>query len=62
MNLSKLYTCVASKPGFPFPILSCSFGEKSEGKPGWISHMIRWHCDIDLLDAKATMSLEKTRV
>ena len=31
---------VASNPGFPFRILSRSFGEKSEGKPGRISHVI----------------------
>ena len=26
--------------------LSRSFGEKSEGKPGRIFHVIRWHCDV----------------
>ena len=36
--------CVASNPGSPFRILSRSFGEKSEGEPGSISHVIRWHC------------------
>ena len=36
---------VASNPGFLFRILSrSSFGEKSEGKPGRISHMIQWQC------------------
>ena len=33
---------LASSPGFPFRILSRSFGEKSEGKPGRISYVIRW--------------------
>ena len=31
---------LASNPGFPVRILSRSFGEKSEGKPGRISHVI----------------------
>ena len=35
--------CVASNPGSPFRILSRSFGEKSEGEPGRISHVIWWH-------------------
>ena len=52
---------VASNPGFPFRIVSRSFGEKSEGKPGRISHVIRWHRDVDLPDAKATTSLENTQ-
>ena len=34
---------VASNPGSLFWILSRSFGEKSEGEPGRISHVIWWH-------------------
>ena len=34
---------LASNPGFPFRILSHSFREKSDRKPGRISHVIRWH-------------------
>ena len=37
---------VASNPGFTFRILSRSFGEKSEVKPGRIWHVIRWHRDV----------------
>ena len=37
---------LASNPGFPFRILCRSFGEKSEGKPGTVSHVIRWHRDV----------------
>ena len=50
---------VASFPGSLFRILSRSFGEKSEGEPGRISHVIRWHRDVNLPGIKATMSLEK---
>ena len=49
---------VASNPGFPFRILSCSFGEKSEVKPGQISHVIRWHRDVNVPFAKATRDVE----
>ena len=34
---------LASNPGSLFQILSRSFGEKSEGEPERISHLIRWH-------------------
>ena len=37
---------LASNPGSPFRILSRSFGEKSEGEPGRISHVIQWHRDV----------------
>ena len=49
---------LASNPGFPFRIWSRSFGEKSEGKPGRISHVIRWHRDVNLPSAKATRHTE----
>ena len=48
------WVCVSLEPRLPFRILSCSFGEKSEVKPGRISHVIRWHRDINLPSAKAT--------
>ena len=49
---------LASNPGSPFRILSRSFGEKSVGEPGRISHVIRWHCDINLPDVKVTRRTE----
>ena len=49
---------LALNPGFPFRILSRSFGEKSEVKPGRISHVIRWHHDVNLPSAKATRHTE----
>ena len=49
---------IALNPGFPFWILSRSFGEKSEVKPGRISHVIQWHRDINLSSAKATCHAE----
>ena len=49
---------LVSNPGFPFRILSRSFGEKSEGKPGRISHVIRWHRDVNLPSGKATRHTE----
>ena len=49
---------LASNPGFPFRILSRSFGEKSEGKPGRISHVIWWHRDVNLSFANATRHTE----
>ena len=51
-------TRLASNPGFPFRILSRSFEEKSEGKPGRISHVIRWHRDVNLPAAKAIRHTE----
>ena len=53
---------LASNPGSPFRILSRSFGEKSEEEPGRISHVIRWHRDVNLPGVKATTSLEKPDV
>ena len=53
---------VALNPGFPFRILSRSFGEKSEGKPWRIAHVIRWHRDVGSTGCKRDTSLEKTRV
>ena len=50
---------VASNPGSPFRILSRSFEEKSEGEPGRISHVIRWHRDVNLPGTDTTTSLEK---
>ena len=50
---------LASNPGSPFRILSRSFGEKSEEEPGRISHVIRWHRDVNLPGVKVTTSLEK---
>ena len=49
---------LASNPGFPFRILSHSFGEISEGKPGRISHVIQWHRDVNLSSANATRHTE----
>ena len=43
---AKSYRKLASNPGFTFRILSRSFGEKSEVKPGRIWHVIRWHRDV----------------
>ena len=37
---------VTSNSGFPFWILSHSFGVKSKGKPGMISLVIWWHNDV----------------
>jgi len=37
---------LVSNPEFTLQILSRSFGEKSEVKPGRISHVIQWHCYI----------------
>ena len=49
---------LASNPCSPFWILSRSFGEKLEGEPGRISHVIRWHRDINLPDVKVTRRTE----
>ena len=39
-SVHKTTKCIALNPPFPFRILFRSFGEKSEGKPGRISHVI----------------------
>ena len=57
-----MYAIGSLAPGFPFRILSRSFGEKSEGKSGRISHVIRWHRDVGSTGCKRDTSLEKTRV
>ena len=49
---------IALNPGFPFRILSHSFAEKSEVKPERISHVLRWHRDVNLSSAKATRHTE----
>ena len=47
---------LGSNPGSLFRILSHSFGEKSEGEPGRILHMLRWHRDVHLPDVKGNTS------
>ena len=54
---------VALNPGFPFRILSrtdfvSQLWKKSEGKPGRISPVIRWHHDVNPPAAKATRHTE----
>lgn len=48
---------LALNPGFPFRILSRSCEEKSEGKPGRIFHVMRWHRDVSP-DADAIRHVE----
>ena len=45
-QFGKCWCVVASNAGFTFRILSRSFGEKSEVKPGRIWHVIQWHRDV----------------
>ena len=45
--MKKKTTVLALNQDFPFWILSRSFGEKLEGKPGRIFYVIRWHCDVE---------------
>ena len=49
---------LASNPSFLFLILSCSFGEKLERKPGRISHVIWWHRDIKFTRCEGNTSHE----
>ena len=38
------FTSLEPRPSVPDFVLS--FGKKSEGEPGRISHVIRWHRDV----------------